>query len=75
MGEVVEEDAGEDGAEFAGGGADAVGEAADTRGEDFARDDEGGGVGAKIEEELGENLLVLLEEAKLASEGEVPERW
>ena len=51
-GEVVEEDAGKDGAEFSGGGRDAVGEAADAGGEDFSRDDEGGGVGAEVEEEL-----------------------
>ena len=50
--EIVEQDAGEDGAEFASGGADAVGEAAYAGGEDFAGNDEGGGVGAEVEEEL-----------------------
>lgn len=51
--QVVEQQRREDGAEFPGRGADAVGEAADARREGFGGDDEGGGVGAEVEEELG----------------------
>ena len=51
--EVVEEEGREDGAEFTGSGAHAVAEAAHAGWEDFGGDDEGGGVGAEVEEELG----------------------
>lgn len=58
--EVVEEDAGENGAEFACSGGDTVGETSDARREDFAGDDERGGVGAKVEEELQQGCLARL---------------
>ena len=50
--EVIEQQRREDGAEFAYRRADAVREAADAGGEDFGGDDEGGWVGAEVEEEL-----------------------
>ena len=50
--EVVEQEGGEDSADFARGGRYAVPKAADARGEDLGGDDEGGGVGAEVEEEL-----------------------
>lgn len=50
--QIVEQQRREDGPELAGGGADAVREAADARREGFGGDDEGGGVGAEVEEEL-----------------------
>jgi len=87
-GEVVEEDTREDGAELACGGADAVREAADAGGKDFAGDDEGGGVGAEIEEELfgGEDISIMeigkgnegtltCAMAKQTNFGAVPSRW
>ena len=50
--QVVEEHTGQNGAEFSRGGADAVGETADTGWVQFSGDDEGGGVGTKVEEHL-----------------------
>ncbi|KAB8659296.1 hypothetical protein FH972_026185 [Carpinus fangiana] len=61
-GEVVEEDTGENGTHLADGSGEAVGETADTRGEGLGGDDEGGGVGAEVEEQLGQG-----EAGKLAS--------
>ena len=55
--EIVEEEGREYGAYLAGCGTDAVTEAAHAGGEDFGGDDEGGGVGAEVEEELRENML------------------
>ena len=52
--EPVEQDAGEDGAELADGGGQAMGQPANPRGVDFTGDDEGGGVGAEVEEKLGD---------------------
>ena len=50
--QVVEQHARENGAEFAGGGTDSVGEAADPGGEEFSGNDKRGGVGTKVEEHL-----------------------
>ena len=50
--EVIEQECRNDSAEFAYSSAGTVREATDARGEDFGSNDEGGGVGAKIEEEL-----------------------
>ena len=44
----------DDSTQLARGGADAVSGGSVTGGEDFARDDEGGGVGAEVLEEVGE---------------------
>jgi len=65
--EPVEQDAGEDGAELADGGGEAVRQAADAGRVDFAGDDECGGVGAEVEEELGDAGRGLLE--RIGSEG------
>ncbi len=50
--QVVEQHAGENGTEFAGGGTDSVGETAYTRRIEFSGDDESGGVGTEVEEQL-----------------------
>ncbi len=54
--DVVVEDGGEEGAEFAAGGAEAVGGGADGGGVDFCGDEEGDGVGAELGEEGGEEV-------------------
>jgi len=54
--ERADEDLGNDGADFAGGGGETVGGGTVTGRETFTGGDEGGGVGAEVEEELGENV-------------------
>ncbi|KAH9822789.1 dnaJ homolog-like protein subfamily C member 21 [Teratosphaeria destructans] len=54
--EGAEDDLGDDGAELAGGGGEAVGGGAVAGGEALAGHDEGGGVGAEVEEELAEDV-------------------
>lgn len=51
-----EEDLGKDCAEFAHGGAESMAGRAHAGGEDFGRGDEGCGIWAEVEEELGEHV-------------------
>ena len=55
-GDVVVEDGGGEGAEFAAGGGEAVGGGADRGRVDFGGDEEGDGVGAELVEEGGEEV-------------------
>ena len=50
--QIVEEHAGQNGAEFSGSGADPVGEPAYPGGIELSGDNEGGGVRTEVEEEL-----------------------
>lgn len=52
--ELTEADLRDDGAELAAGGGDTVRGRAVAGGENFPRDNEGGGVGAEVLEEIGE---------------------
>ena len=52
----TEDDLGDDGADFSRCSAEAVGGGAVAGREAFAGDDEGGGVGAEVEEELAEDV-------------------
>lgn len=52
--ELTEADLRDDGAELAASGGNAVRGGAVAGGEDFAGDDEGGGVGPEVEEEVDE---------------------
>lgn len=69
--EIIEQDAGQDGTEFASGGTDAVSEATNAGREDLARHDECCGIGAKVEEQL-QGLLTF----PIAQDGRIhlPER-
>ena len=52
VGEPVEKNTRQNGTEFTDGSRDAVSEPANSRGEDLARKNEGGGAGAEVEEQL-----------------------
>jgi len=55
LGPVVEPDTRQNGTELTNGSAETVGETTHTRWEHFAGNDEGGGVGSEVEEELGDD--------------------